>query len=431
MFKRSLFRDIAGVFGSNVFAVLGVFIISILLTRNLGPAGFGAYTALLVIPMVVIAFFQLGIRRSLLYHFGRKAFDVQQMRTGLLLLMPLLALPAMAVNILAFALYSATSFHHSWVVLVTLLIPFQLVLTYISGYFLGRDQMALANALRWGPVVLQLLVLLGIYLFGELTVESALWAFLLSVVPVALWALFRVLGSGPIQWQIPWAFYSSLFKLGLVYALSFVVLQLNYRIDILLVSRISGATEAGWYALAATLAEQIWQLPQAIGIVLMSRVAMQPEKSAKSAATVARMGLLLSMLGAGLVLLAAPFLLPLIYGEAFRASVQMLMALLPGILAMVVFRILNGQMSGLGKPQLALYVFLPMLMVNILLNLLWIPRFGAMGAAWATNVSYLCGTLVFVWYWSKYNGLSPFAILQPIKSDFQQIKDKFAGRWKR
>ena len=40
---------------------------------------------------------------------------------------------------------------------------------------------------------------------------------------------------------------------------------------------------------------------------------------------------------------------------------------------------------------------LPML-INVILNLILIPRFGALGAAWATVISYSFAPLIFLFY---------------------------------
>jgi Na+-driven multidrug efflux pump len=36
--------------------------------------------------------------------------------------------------------------------------------------------------------------------------------------------------------------------------------------------------------------------------------------------------------------------------------------------------------------------------LNLVLNLLWIPEYGALGSAWATLISYTVGGLVLTWF---------------------------------
>ena len=75
MARRRFLRDVIGVFGSNVFSLINGFLISVVLTRVLGPEGFGIYTAILIIPFIVVSLTHLGIRGSSVYHVGKKTFD--------------------------------------------------------------------------------------------------------------------------------------------------------------------------------------------------------------------------------------------------------------------------------------------------------------------------------------------------------------------
>lgn len=49
------------------------------------------------------------------------------------------------------------------------------------------------------------------------------------------------------------------------------------------------------------------------------------------------------------------------------------------------WRILANDLYGRGKPELNIYVSLVSVMLNIILNILWIPKFGIAGAASATS----------------------------------------------
>ena len=96
----------------------------------------------------------------------------------------------------------------------------------------------------------------------------------------------------------------------------------------------------------------------------------------------------------------------------------MIRGILPGVLLMVVFRILNSRLAGMGKPQVAIYSFITPLFVNLLLNILWIPRYGGMGAVWATNISYGCGCAVFLFAYAWKVRMSVTDIFLYRKSDF-------------
>ena len=65
-----------------------------------------------------------------------------------------------------------------------------------------------------------------------------------------------------------------------------------------------------------------------------------------------------------------------------------LQALLAGIVALSAGRVLSNDIAGRGRLILNAYGGLAAVATNVVLNLLWIPRYGIVGAAWASTVSY-------------------------------------------
>ena len=117
-----------------------------------------------------------------------------------------------------------------------------------------------------------------------------------------------------------------------------------------------------------------------------------------------------------------PPLLPLIFGKSFIPSIRVVQTILPGIVIFMIFRIIESYFAGLGKPMLSVMTLIPSLLLNIILNLLWIPRYGIIGSAMATNFSYAFATIIFLFVFQKYSRLSfkELLILKP--SDLQRLK---------
>jgi len=215
----------------------------------------------------------------------------------------------------------------------------------------------------------------------------------------------------------------SLLRLGVLFSVSFFILQLNYRIDILLLEKLRDASEVGIYSIGASIAEQLWQLPLAVGIVVFSRTANEEERAVMTERTgvLVRMSFLLSVILAALMFFLVPYLIPLIFGDEYIPSIRIIQLILPGIIMVVMFRILSGHLAGLGRPEITLYVFLPALVLNVLLNFLWIPAYGGAGAAMATNVSYTAGSVGYLIAYSRILKVPVKDILIVRKSDFIEL----------
>ncbi len=119
----------------------------------------------------------------------------------------------------------------------------------------------------------------------------------------------------------------------------------------------------------------------------------------------------------------SPYILPAIWGEKFQPSVLIIQYILPGILFISIYRVLSSRLAGIGKPQISIYVFLPALIVNVLLNLWWIPLYGAFGAVLATNVSYTLGTIAYIFVYSRIVHMPVLKIFEFQKSDFAFLKE--------
>jgi O-antigen/teichoic acid export membrane protein len=181
----------------------------------------------------------------------------------------------------------------------------------------------------------------------------------------------------------------------------------------------------GYYSLGVSIAEKLWQLPFAIGIVLMSRTVNTEDQDAINATTarLVRVSFIAGLAASVALFLLSPWLLPAIWGSKFQPSVPIIQYILPGILFISIYRVLSSRLAGIGKPQVSIYVFLPALLINILLNLWWIPLYGAFGAVMATNVSYTLGTLAYIFVYSRIVHMPVLKIFEFQKNDFKFLKE--------
>ncbi|MDZ7743374.1 MAG: flippase [Bacteroidota bacterium] len=423
MARKNLFRDIAGVFSSNVFALINALVVSIILTRVLGPEGFGIYSAIIVIPMVVIALSQLGIRASAIYHIGHDKENIDKNISGIMMLLLMTSLVGIILASLAFLITDTQDYSLLMMLLAVLFIPMHLTSLFTGGVFLGKEEIARANFIRWFPVLMDLIFVLIFVVLLQWRIEGALLAIFSGYFVIAIWSLLTLSRDHIIRPHFLKPVIIPLVRMGIVFALAVFIIQLNYRIDVLILKSLKGPEEVGFYALGVSIAEALWQLPLAVGIVVMSRTANTTDHRLmnETTARLLRLSLIVGVLAAIILFWLAPWIIPFIWTEDFMPSAEILRFILPGILFMSVFRIISSRLSGMGKPQIAIYVFLPSLLLNVILNYWWIPEHGSMGAVMATNVSYIIGALVFLWVYARIVDMPLARIFTYHKSDFNFI----------
>ena len=376
---------------------------------------------------MVIGFTQLGIRRSAIYHIGLKTDPEKNIVSALFILLLISSFLSILICTLVYFYSESSTYHPLLIGIVFLTIPLLLGNVFAGGFFLGKEQIRRANYLNAAPTAFNLVFVILFVLFLRWSVLGAFIAVALANL-VTFFFVCRILIVHD-QYRITWKYHEHLMKsmvhLGIMNALAIFIMQLNYRFDILMLKKMSTLEQVGFYSLATQIAEQLWHIPYAIESIIMSRSANTKDNEFvnKTVASIFRVSLLIGILGCLIMFFVSPFLIPLIFGQEYVQSVPLIQTILPGILLLVAFRILNSRLIGMGKPQNAIWTFLPALLLNIGLNLLWIPKYGALGSAWATNVSYGAGSLVFIFLYAKKIKMPVLQIFNYRKSDFYFFRD--------
>lgn len=91
----------------------------------------------------------------------------------------------------------------------------------------------------------------------------------------------------------------------------------------------------------------------------------------------------------GIFVCIAPFLITVFYGEAYKEAYKILYLLLPYFIMNSFSLFMSSLMDYQEKAKLRSIFYLVMLISDIILNAIWIPKYGSKGAAWATSVSIL------------------------------------------
>jgi len=435
MAKRGFLRDTIGVLNSSIVSIATMLLAVILLTRILGTEGFGLYYALLVIPIIVVSFTNLGIRGASIFMIGQKKYSDDKIVSSILLILIFTSLIGIILSIGAYYIFNEPQYTITIIALVVLIIPFRLAIVYIAGVFFGKDEIRKANQFEWSINLINFILVTILVWWLNMGLLGAVISISTANIIVGLYGLNIVFRKFNIVFQIHSPIIKQLLRLGIMFSFTFFIVQLNYRLDILLLEKLSTIHEVGIYSLGVHIAEQLWQIPFAISVVLFSRTANLKDQSliTQSTISLARLSFVLIFILSIVTLVVAPYIIALVFGSDFAPSTDILFLILPGVIILVIFRVLSGQLAGMGKPYYAIYVFAPALVINIVLNILWIPEYGGAGAAWASNVSYTVGT---IGYWIIYSRLLKVDYLEIFKfkkSDiiiFAELKTKLMHKWK-
>jgi O-antigen/teichoic acid export membrane protein len=275
-----------------------------------------------------------------------------------------------------------------------LAIPAELFFNLGLFALLGRRRVASYSIIRLLRRLTLLALLLGTALVANLDLATALVVNLVSLGVTAgaiVWAASRerLVGGLPSIGLL-----GEELRYGGRSVVGTLAERLQFRADAFIVNAIAGVRATGIYSVTSGLAETLWYVPNALGVVMFSRAVDPTADAGRTAATLTRTTLALSVLLAVPAAAFGPRLVRFFYGSQFADAGVALRLIIPGVVAYSVVAVLSRYLSGRGRPGTGTLILLLGLAANVAANLILVPRLGILGAAIASSLSY--GLTAFV-----------------------------------
>ena len=179
--------------------------------------------------------------------------------------------------------------------------------------------------------------------------------------------------------------------------------------------------------MAVALAEMIFLFPSAVATIFFPHVAGSSREDAdRQVALVSRVTLLVSGMFALLLIPCAAAMIWTVL-PAFDQSIPPFLVLLPGVVALSGANVVGGYVTGIGRPGINSIVSVIALVVNIVANLVLIPRFGILGAASASLISYTLSSLVLTAVAARFSRTPLWRFWIPDLDDVRYVAATSAG----
>lgn len=419
----SFFKDLVRVSTSNIVIILAGILTSIFTARYIGPEGNGIIAGLAVYPSLFMTIGSLGIRQSTTFYLGKGIFSENQIKIAIAQIWCFTTIISVIICYILMTYFSKSGYNQFWVLLSLAPIPFNLFVTYNSGIFLGKNDIKTFNKVNWIPQLIILIITLILVIVLKLGVTGALLAILGGPFIMAIIMIFKNDFLKFFSLHFDFKVIKSMLSLGLVYALSLLVINLNYKADYILLDKLSSAYELGIYSKGATITQYLWQIPMVLSTIVFSRSATSKTDKQFSYKVAQLLRLSFILIGAAslVLFLFSKDIIITMYGQDFSQSVQVLNYLLPGVIILTIFKVMNMDLAGKGKPYIAMKAMIPSLIINIVLNYLFIPRYGAAGSALCSTISYAIAGVMFLIAYSNEVKIPIKVILRFSKRDFDPI----------
>lgn len=422
--KNSL-KQIFQTLNRHLFSMILQVALVILIARLLGPEAQGSYAIGVFWAYFLSTFLALGINHANIYFYNVRGAPLSRLLKLNLMIWGVGSFSGFVLggSIVIFA--GASLFPNIETNLLFLALPIFSLMTlngYLSSFFQATQTFGPYNLIALIRALSQLISLLYLLIYVSAEAYLALIAFGFAEICALIMSvlfLIQLLQSQQetvVQTKIKLQLREFLLY-GFKSYLSNVLAFLHNRSNLFLVNFMLSAQAAGIFSIALQMAERIWMLSEAVGVVIFPKQAqMQSKGNLSTEITLfsARWIFLISCLASMLLLIIIWFSITLVLGQAYQPTILPFCFLLPGIIAIAPARLIAQDISARGYPELNYQVASIGLIINIIGNLILIPILGLLGAALATSAARL---FVLFWRLIRYKKLARVNWLQFVQQN--------------
>jgi O-antigen/teichoic acid export membrane protein len=407
-------KNIAVSYGAQMVSVTCNFLCSLLAARMLGKGGQGELALYVSFTAFITLLAGLGLPSALVFFLASKKINrgkviplFSSVTLILLIAFAVFFTIARQMNLLQIFLPDFLLNHNTWAMVLLAHLLFMMMNQYFSALLQAENKFTLAGLLTViGSVSLLLLYSVNYFEIFRISGPAIYWVIRSLLLVAGLqFAIYLILVYHVDKRYLHFESFSLAeikplwWFAGLAYAAN-VVQFLNYRMDLWFINYFHHSEAMiGVYALAVTLAQLVWHLPNAVHNVLFTFASSDINNDAKIAKTSRTSGwLLLYATGAGLSgYLLSIWLVPLWFGSDFAEVSQLIGILLLGIVPFSYGIGISAYFAGTRRVQINMQGSMIGLLFCIVFDVLLIPAYGITGAAAATVISYL-STVGYYYY---------------------------------
>ncbi|ADI84691.1 flippase [Geobacter sulfurreducens] len=376
----------------------------IFLARWLQPEGRGVYSLITQFHLMTVAFSGMSIGYATIHFSGDNRYSAAEQVSNSVFSAIIFSILPCSLVILSYSKINALlSLDKSIFLLIAILIPISILDSSLRAVLQSKYRFVWLNLLDIIQITVLGVGLIVGYFFLKASIVHAIVIWSISLC-LPFFILLRMVSSVThLSFKFDREIFKKHFQFGLKAHLSTVIGLLSLRFDQYLLGYLTNAAEVGKYSVAVSMSELLWHIPSSVSFVLLPRMAQAGKKESVFIVKRTCLWVFIILFVSALILaIGAKPLIHYAFGDSYRASIEALWLLLPGVIAVGITTVTTPYFLGrLGKPHLGAFVAAISLTTNLLLNLLLIPRLGMNGAAISASISYCFATILNLYLFYK------------------------------
>lgn len=393
--KKNFWNNIIQVFSTKIFIYIFTFFTSIYIARLLGPEEKGKLDVAITMISVGVQFGNLGMHSSNSYYISRDQKNIYKACGNVHVLLSILILLILGISIWS---------HGDLISRVALwMIPIQLLVLLYENILIASGKIKCYNFLEIIGNLFYPIIIIILSFFIKLKAQEAFSVLIVGYITICILSIFFVyrITKGKVVYELH--FFRQSIKYGLKSYVACLFSYLVLKADILMINYMRGSRDTGVYSLAVSLSDVLYMVSSSVGLVAfpeLSRLPCLSDKRKLLKDIFKKINLVMLIL----IVLASLAIIPIIkigYGEMYLESIKAFWILLPGVWAMSNVTILNNFFASINKIEVSIIASMLGFVGNIAFNIIWIERFGIIGAALSSTCSYFIILFILIIYHKK------------------------------
>lgn len=396
MTKDRIIKNTFALFMGNGIVNLLSFFLMVVMARTLGDVGVGQYSFIFAFGSLIILLGNPGLEYLIVKEVPADKGLLPMYGGNILSLKIILAVLAVSVTVALSMFINKPQVVIYSLLIVCIIYGLNVVGSTFSSILHAKERMDLTSLAQ----VAERSIALGLGVIVLYKTRSVLYLVLVLLVSRAVREVLCFYFSN--RYFTPalrrdWRIWKELFIKSVPFSLSIFFLYIYYRIDTVMLSLMINDQVTGWYNAAYRLVDVVNYIPFLIVTAILPPMARSSKKDKELLRDIFNRSLryliiLAAPIGLGTYLLA-PRIIQFVYGEGF-SNAAFALKILIWAEVFVFVNYLGGQVLNVIDKQKAYTMIIGITAaVNILLNMILIPKYTYIGASVATL---LCEVLVFI-----------------------------------
>lgn len=425
---RIFLKDSALTFSQQFLSLVLGFAVSIILARSLGREGVGILALVFLFSTLIITFVNFGVPAATIYLLGSKKYKLQEVlfnNLSLSVLQSIVGLLGAFIVLFFFKNRFFVKVDSRYLYWIMIMIPINLINTNLRVIFQAVGDFKSFNVVTISKIIWNATLLIVLLLLHAITILNVIFVNILAQLLTFLLVIILLrqhTSRSSIRLRIHLGYLKDTIHYGMKIYASSIFTFFNYKQDRFLLNYYLSPIDVGVYKVGANLGEKLWMVSQSVSIVIFPKIAsLKDDEGQRRWMTpfISRHIFTGTAIVAMLLFWITPFLIQFLYGEEFAETAVVLRIILPGVVFLTLSRIVTNDIAGRGRPGINMVLAGFSVLVNLVANVLLIPRLGVYGAAWASTLSYTANTFLAASIYTRIAKVPLFSLFVLRPSDFQ------------